>query len=289
MKKFVLIILSLVMFTGVFAMDTNASVTKTQATWLWNPWIIVKDELGTLEFLKKKNINKVYMQIDRDIPATVYQSFIGKATLSGIKIYALDGAPDWVAPKGYRSLDQLTTWLKNYQSGSTSSQRFTGIHLDVEPYLYSGWSTNQATTIKTYQSLLMKAKNSAGALSLPLEADIPFWFDEIQYKNTYGKGILVEWVIMNTHGVSIMAYRDNAAMIIELSQREVDLAGKYKKQVVIGVETGETGEGDYLSFYEEGEAYMNQELDIVDSYYSIHPGYSGIAVHHVDSWKTMRQ
>jgi hypothetical protein len=250
---------------GSLGLNTKAADSKDRATWLWNPWTIVSDEAGTLSFLENKQVNKLYLQIDRDIPSKVYRSFIEKAYGAGIRVYALDGAPDWAAPKGYTSQNQLMNWLGTYQTGSTAPQKFAGVHLDVEPYLYSGWSSNQADTIKTYQALLTKAKNSTDALKLPLEVDIPFWFDTVSYKNTYGKGVLAEWIITNTSSVTIMAYRDSAAAIIDLVKNEVALAAKHGKSIVVGVETAQTNEGDQISFFEEGEAYMNGQLDQVQS------------------------
>jgi hypothetical protein len=286
-----LVMAAVVLFSflaGGSGMNAKAAGMEDYATWLWNPWMIVDDESGTLAFLGSKGLNKVYLQIDRDIQQSVYRSFIEKASAKGIKVYALDGGPNWVAPEGYLSLNQLINWVKTYQGESSPLQQFAGVHLDVEPYLYSGWSSNQAATIKTYQALLLRAKSSTASLNISLEADLPFWFDEISYKNTYGKGILAEWVIANTSGVTIMAYRDTATMIIELVKNEVGYAGKYNKKLVIGVETGQTNEGNMISFFEEGEAYLNQELEKVKSFYAGTPGYSGIAVHHVGSWLTMK-
>ncbi|WP_409303504.1 amidase [Peribacillus sp. SCS-155] len=289
MKKLVMAaVFFLFCFAGNFGWSAKASVPETQATWLWNPWMIVDDEAGTIAFLEEKNVDKVYLQIDRDIPLTVYQSFIEKASGKGMMIYALDGAPSWVGPTGSTSLDQLMNWLKTYQNAASSIQKFTGVHLDVEPYLYSGWSTNQASTVKAYQTLIIKAKNSTASLSLQLEADLPFWFDEISFKNTYGKGNLAEWVIGNTSSITIMAYRDSAPLIIDLVKNEIAFAAKYNKQAVIGVETDQTNEGGMLSFFEEGEAYMNQELAKVKSFYAGTSGYGGVAVHHVGSWQTMK-
>ncbi|PSL40115.1 hypothetical protein B0H99_106131 [Planomicrobium soli] len=267
--------------------NAEAADRNVRATWLWNPWMIYSDEAGTLAFLESKGVNKVYVQIDADIPSSVYRSFIEKAGAKGMRIFALDGAPGWVAPKGAIAQDQLMAWVKTYQTGSTAKQKFAGIHLDVEPYLYSGWNTNRAATVKAYQDLLTKAKNSATTLKLPLEADLPFWFDEISYKNTYGKGVLAEWVIAKTDSVSIMSYRDTAPFIIDLVKNELAYGQKYGKTVVVGVETDQTDEGSSISFYEEGEAFMNQQLSIVTNHYSSHPGFGGIAIHHVDSWKTM--
>lgn len=289
MKK----IMAAALFFGIIigSMGLNASAStgaKDRATWLWNPWMIVNDESGTLSFLQIKQVNKVYLQIDRDIPLKVYRSFISKASANGIRIYALDGAPDWVSPKGYTSQNQLMNWVGNYQSTSTNAQKFSGIHLDVEPYLYSGWTTNQADTIKSYQALLTKAKTSAASMKLPLESDIPFWFDTITYKNTYGKGMLAEWVITNTNSVTVMAYRDSSSAIIDLVKTEIGLAAKHGKSLVIGVETGQSSEGNNLTFFEEGETYMNGQLGAVKSYYAATSGFNGVAIHHVGSWMTMK-
>jgi hypothetical protein len=277
-------LLVMMVFSNVLA---GEAATEVRATWLWNPWDIVSDEAGTLAFLEDKNINKVYVQIDRDMPLNVYRGFIEKASAKGMKIYALDGAPDWAAEEGYTNQDRLMAWIKTYQAESGNVQKFSGIHLDVEPYLYSGWTSNQKAAILAYQNLLIKAKASANSLALPLEADMPFWFDEVSYNNTLGTGILAEWVIANISSVTIMAYRHKAPLIIELVKNEVKFAAKYGKSTVIGVETAPTEEGDAITFFEKGEAYMNSQLAEVQTYYAGKAGYGGIAVHYVDSWKTM--
>lgn len=288
MKRIGMAIVLFLMMIGTSSTQAEGSVQEVRATWLWNPWMIVSDEVGTIDFIESKKVNKVYVQIDSDIPKDVYRSFIEKASEKGISIYALDGSAEWVAPKGYTSQNKLMTWLANYQNSSNANQQFSGVHLDIEPYLYSGWVSNQAATVKSYQSLLSRAKNSTDTLNIPLEADIPFWFDEISYKNSYGKGILAEWVIAKTNSVTIMAYRDSAPMIIDIVKNEIALAAKYGKSIVIGVETGETNEGDMITFYEEGESYMNQQLTVVKEYYAGVSGFNGTAIHHVGSWMTMK-
>lgn len=259
-----------------------------RATWLWNPWMFVNDEAGTLAFIESKGLNKVYVQIDQDIPQAAYGSFIGKAKAMGIDIYALDGAPSWAAPKGYLNQDRFLSWVADYQAQAAENGRFAGVHLDVEPYLYSGWNTNRAATVKSFQALIKKAQASTAKLALPLEADMPFWFDEITYKNTYGTGLLAEWLIANTDGVAIMAYRDSAPMIIDIVKNEMAMAQRLGKSVIVGVETDVTDEGSIITFAEEGEAFMNQELAAVAAHYAGNPAYKGIAIHHVGSWMTLQ-
>lgn len=285
-------IISFVLFFGILFNGTfsaNAEKVNTKATWLWNPWMIVSDEQGTLDFLESKEVNKVYLQIDRDVPVEYYHSFIEKANTKGIKVFALDGSADWVAPNGSKYQLQILNWITAYQQNAPNIQQFAGIHFDIEPYIYSGWSTNQAQTIKTYQNLIVKAKQEANNLNLPFEVDMPFWFDEIMYKNTYGKGVLSEWVITHVDSVTIMAYRDSAQAIIKIVQSEINYAKKVNKSITIGVETMPSAEGKYVSFAEEGESYMLQQLKQVENHYAFNPAFKGIAIHHVDSWKNMIQ
>lgn len=290
MKKIgIACILFFTFLTGSLEVNVEAASSEDRATWLWNPWMIVNDETGTLDFLESKKVNKVYVQIDQDISMNVYRSFIQKAKAKDIRIYVLDGSAEWVAPRGYMNQNQLMNWLKSYQKGSTTLQKFSGIHLDIEPYLYSGWTRNNAQTITSYQELILKAKSSSTSLHLPFEVDLPFWFDEILYNNKYGKGTLAEWVIQQVDSVTIMAYRDSAALIINIIQNEIGYAERYNKSLVIGVETGKTDEGSQISFFEEGESRMNQELAIVQDYYKQFSSFNGVAVHHVGSWMEMNQ
>ncbi|RHW38611.1 amidase [Lysinibacillus yapensis] len=289
MKKLIVaVLLAATLLAGGTNNKALALGQEVEATWLWNLWSIVSNEMQVLAFLEEKSLNKVYLQIDQDISMGVYRSFIEKASAKGIQVYALDGSPQWVAPNGSTGQNRLMTWLNQYQKASTAIQKFKGVHLDVEPYIYSGWATNQAETIKSYQSLLLNAKNSTQAMGLPLEADMPFWFDGISYKNNYGKGLLAEWVIANTNSVTIMAYRDNATQIIELVKNEINMAKKHTKPLVVGVETDFSYEGNNISFFEEGETYMKGELEAVKNYYSSFSSFNGIAVHHVDSWMKMK-
>ena len=227
--KIAVLFVFVLIVVGGTTMKTEAFFQKDRATWLWNPWMIVNDESGTLAFLESKQLTKVYVQIDRDVPMNVYRSFIEKAATKGMKVYALDGSPQWVAPKGYLSQDQLMNWLGSYQNGSTFSQKFSGIHLDVEPYLYSGWANNRAETVKSYQSLLTRAKEDSDSLNLQLEAYLPFWFDESSYKNIYGRGILAQCMISKTNGVTLMACRDSSSMIIDLVNNVVAHSSMYGK------------------------------------------------------------
>lgn len=276
-------------------MSLNSTIIKAEnitenerSTWIWNPWILVDNEINTLEFLETKQINKVYLQIDYDISKKVYQSFIEKATAKDIQIYALAGESYWITENGTEYQNQLMDWLEHYQHEATDVQRFLGIHLDIEPYDTTLWSTKQRTAIQTYQQLVVQAKKKAQSFNLPLQLDIPFWYDEILYDTKYGNGILSEWLIDHSDGVTIMAYRDNSQEIIKIAKNEIEYAKQMNKKVVVGVETLKSKEGDSVSFSEEGEAYMNRQLSKVQTYFSKKTSFKGIAIHHLESWMEMR-
>ncbi|GFZ82806.1 hypothetical protein GCM10008018_30850 [Paenibacillus marchantiophytorum] len=73
--------------------------------------------------------------------------------------------------------------------------------------------------------------------------------------------------------VAIMDYRDyaeGADGIIANAQYEINYATSVGKKVIIGVETYDVpGSPGFVTFYQEGENYMNQELTKVLSYYSV--------------------
>ncbi|MEQ6356051.1 amidase [Lysinibacillus sp. M3] len=288
LKTIIVFIVTIVSVLGLTMGKVDAKSMQDKATWLWDTTKIVEDESGVLSFLEGKQVKKLYLQINSDIESNDYKSFINKATTKGIKVYALDGSASWVSADGYKMQDQLFDWIQSYNENAAVTEQFSGVHLDVEPYLNSGWSSNQEKTIESYQALLTRAKGSTEQLQLPLETDMPFWFDEVSYNNQFGQGLLANWVIDQVESVSIMAYRDAAKDIIKIVEHEIDYAKKVNKSIVIGVETGASNEGKNITFYDDGEAYMNKQLAQVHKQYANKTSYNGFAIHHVDSWMNMK-
>ncbi|MDZ5474033.1 amidase [Bacillus sp. 31A1R] len=290
-KLSLIFLLGLGLMLSTIPSKAEANVRAPLSTWLWDTAKIQTKGDEILSFLEKQNVKQVYLQVNSQIPVSAYKQFISKASRKYIKVHALDGAPDWVSPNGGQHLKSMFDWLRAYQRQALPQERFSGVHLDVEPYLHSSWNSDYDNSVLAYQKMLSNAKVYSGQLKLPLGADIPFWFDEKMYNNSYGKGDLASWVIRNVHYISIMAYRDQAVGpngIIELVKNEVNLANKLGKAIIIGVETGQSYEAQYVSFYEEGQAYMFNQLQLVQSAYSKVRNVS-FAIHYVDSWMAMKQ
>jgi hypothetical protein len=274
----------------VSAAKESSIENRTYATWLWHTDKIVTEQNEVLTFLKSQKVNLLYLQINRDIPISNYQKFIKKARFIGVQVQALDGAPDWVIPTNNKP-QAFIDWLSHYQKVSAKSERFSGIHLDVEPYLLDEWKNDYQLTVYRYQDLLVKTRAEAKKMRLPIHADVPFWFDEQFFSNKrYGTSRLSEWVIRVTDGISIMAYRNSSKGqngILALTASEINFAKKVNKKVVISVETHELSELDYLSFYHLTEQDMRNTLTEVYTSYQKLKSFGGFAIHHYESWKKL--
>ncbi|WP_137791918.1 amidase [Bacillus sp. E(2018)] len=279
------------MSNDVYAAEKRRLQTnKTFATYLWHTNKIVTEKKDVLNFLQRKSVHTLYLQIDPDLQMSKYQEFIKEAHRIGVRVQALDGAPDWIDPN-HRGPEQFMNWLANYQAKASNSEKFSGVHLDIEPYTISEWNTDNDLIVNQYQDLLNHIKLFANQINLPLYADIPFWFDVHFYSNkTFGKGRLSEWVIRNTDGISIMAYRnftEGQNEIVALTASEVRYAKQMSKKVVIAIETNQIDDVPYLSFSHLTQQDMYHTLTKVNDHYYKEKSFDGFAIHHYSSWKQL--
>ena len=88
-----------------------------------------------------------------------------------------------------------------------------------------------------------------------------------------------------------MSYRDTAEATLDVSKTEISLAKKRNVRVILGAETGETGEGSVVTYFEEGAAKMDAELAKVSAALDAEkvPAGAGIAIHHLGSWEKLSE
>lgn len=255
------------------------------STWVWNPWLLRTSSDDLLRFAASNNVTTLYVQIDAEMAATDYAAFIRRASAQNIRIYALDGAPGWALD---RSLPQsFLSWLSAYQSSANADERFSGIHIDVEPYLLAQWESDRDALLTQWKDSINTLLEGAKRLKLPAEADMPFWFDE--HRMPGEKGTLSAWMIDRFDGVTIMAYRDSGEQIAEVAKNELAEAEKLGKPLRIAVETNPSAETPQITFYEEGKAFLNSQLEVVRQKLSSSPSFAGFAVHDYAGWKKMQE
>lgn len=284
----IVIVVSLMIPTSVLAYEKN---TVKNSTWLWNTQDIIQNGDKIINFLSSNNVKTLYLQVNYDISFSNYKKFISKASSKNISVQALNGGADWIFPSGQVIQKQFFDWLTKYQNSASASEKFKGVHLDVEPYLNSLYDTSPNVAIQGYQDCLISSINRSNALKLPIAIDIPFWFDEVNYSTKYGKGSLLEWVLKNVKYITVMAYRNSASGdngIIKLISNEMTLAKKYNDKITIAVETQKLLEASYLSFYDLGQTKMQEQLNLVYKYYSGYSSFNGFAIHDVKNWMLLK-
>jgi hypothetical protein len=143
---------------------------------------------------------------------------------------------------------------------SKPSERFDGIHLDVEPYLLPGFNGPRHTEIlEGYLELLLKVGAQAHRAKLIIGADIPFWYSELDefthdVSTIRFRGITkptYQHIIDNVDNVAVMSYRTTSSGmdgIVAHSLGEIRYAQQAGKTVFVGLETGPIFDERVLTF-----------------------------------------
>jgi len=267
---------------------TPTPAPTVEATWVWNTWHIVTEKDQLLQFAKSNGVNLIYLQViqDGEITTEQYRTFIREAGLNGIEVQALDGRPEWSKVENRYHITNLVNWVKQYNASVAASERFSGIHLDVEPYILPEWSTNRDAVVTQWMDTVKMFIPQLAGSGLKATSDIPSWLDHVAVPNN--GGTLSRFMITQYDQVTLMAYRDVALGtdgINEIVKNELAEANLLGKKLIVGVNIIQDPEGDFVSFAEEGKAEMERQLAIVYSTYKYNAAFAGHAVHDYSSWK----
>lgn len=270
MRRWTVALAALVMLAaGMPAQATD----HQRAMWAWEG-----PSAEVLQFSLDHGIDRLFLSAPPGFSSDDgYRAFLENAASAGIEVFALAGDPSW-AQQSRRSAP-FADWVDEV----VDFGGFDGLAPDVEPYLHPDWNhaKKRAKLVRSYLSALDDASLRSG--SLPVIPAVPFWFDDPSL--AVGDARLIDEVMTRVDGVAVMAYRDTAVGpngIIALSQYEVSLGASMGKEVIIGVETAVSGEYEYVTFFEEGNAAMETELSLVSAEFG--GAIWGIAIHHYRSY-----
>ncbi|WP_053363280.1 hypothetical protein [Bacillus sp. FJAT-27251] len=279
--------MAIVLGIAILSLSFSGKKEYPLATWLWDTELIQHSPNEVLAFLKNQQVKALYLQVDPDLDKATYQTFIQKADEANIHVHALGGEPSWAQVQHRVHYREWQQWIKDYQAScSHSSQEFAGIHLDVEPYLLPGWTSEESGWKEGYQSLIKEASDFSNETGLLLGVDIPFWWDEIAFENQYGKGFLAKWVMEHTDFVTIMAYRNYAKGsngMIEITSSELKWAKELGKPVSIAVETLPQEEM-HTTFLSLGLKEMQSQLNLFLRHVRHESEFGGFAIHDLSGW-----
>jgi hypothetical protein len=272
---------------GGSEMQAAAAQADVVSTWMWNPYLI-KDTNNTLQQLADESVNRVYLFIDPDYPAVYYSGFIKSANARGIAVHALSGAPNWVLPEHNKKMYEFIYWVQQYNKSVQPQERFSGIHLDVEPYVLAQWRQDTDAVIGLWMDTVSGFVEQVKADSeLDVGIDMPVWVDAFEVRDGHGgRTTLSDWLIRKVDQVTLMAYMDNAQNITDSVRQEMVEADRAQVPVLIAVETADSGEAGG-SFHNKGKTLMKSELNSVLGTMSTHPAFKGYSVHDWDNWKKL--
>lgn len=215
-------------------------------------------------------------------------AFIGAAHAACVEVELLFGDADWALAANHGVALGMLSDAVAFASANPSA-RPDGVHFDVEPHTTAAWSSARVRVQSDFLDLARSLQSGASAAGLRLTLDVAFWYDEDPYRLGY-RGVSArfsEHVQGLVDRVAIMDYRDTAAEIVALADRELAYAEALGKHVVLGVETNPSAEGDHVSFSEEGAAVLTQQLSTVEARFASSAAFAGTAIHDYDGYRAL--
>lgn len=261
-----------------------------RGTYIWEANEVIHNSYEILEFAKEKNINWLYVRLDLQQPFSSYQEFVRQASAAGIEVHAMGGHPIWALQENRARILRLVNYVKDYNRAVQGDERFHGIHLDIEPYVLPDWRMDSQKVISEWTSNLeafvYELKKDS---NLQASIDMAVWLDK--YMVPGSDMSLSKWMINLMDHVSLMAFRDSAEGsngIARVVREEMAFGDELGKPVMVSVEIKESHEGNHITFYEEGSAYMEQELAKLQELMQSSYAYSGHLVHAYEYWKNAK-
>ncbi|MEW9669933.1 hypothetical protein [Ammoniphilus sp. 3BR4] len=293
-KKNILLVLMVAVISVLLLAEYLGNKPQQQkGTWIWDTPAITTQSEEILAFASQNDVTHLYLYIDRkNVTPHDYAQFIKEASKQDIKVEALGGDPSWGWKEKRPNIQELIEWVESYNRNVNMDERFTGIHLDIEPYLLPEWKDDQDRVIEEWLSNLeFAAKEVRSIKRLQITVDLPFWVNKIDVPGYLDYSVST-WMLKRFDTVVLMDYRDFAEGEDGIVSNALDMvkeASSMGKSVIVGVEMAKSGEGDKATFFEEGYQEMENELEEAHRHFRKQPGFRGFAVHGFPDWKSSYQ
>jgi len=278
--------------------------------WVWRQkWILSEEAQDkVLAFCETYHINLLPVQIHFD-PKSIrdkrprlkneqmLRKFIEKANQKGVRIEALDGAPEMGLAKNRHRVLAMLDAITAFNKTLAPHASFSGLHYDIEPYLLPEWKTpKREQVMREYLELLEAAalKLKLDAPGMLLSASIPFWYDLktsaedhciLEYNGQ--KKNFHEHIQDLTDYVAIMSYRnramgdDSITYHVEVERAYAEWIGKY---ICAGMETIEIKDRPEITFYSLPPSEFWFQKHKLDQVLGRRGGFGGILVHSYESF-----
>lgn len=265
--------------TVMAAGSASAATTPSRAMWVWSK----ANPTDVITFAQNHGVSRLFVAVPWNVAASSdlprLKQLSAAAGAVGIRVDALGGDPTWTT-----NPSAAVTW----ERGAIATHLFAGVHVDIEPYALSGWSnrSTQASLVTSYLSTLGSMHTTAAAAGMPLEADVPFWYNTI----ATGASTMADGVLARVDAVTVMSYRNvatGANSITDIGSDMLTRGAAAGVPVRLAAETNPLSECPTCTFAGTSAATLDTALAAVDNTEAGSPSYAGMAVEDYDGWRAL--
>ncbi len=283
--------------------------------WVWKTSMIFQNNLKEFfRFCKVKNINLIFIytgmqkgHLNIKYFEKKFKIFNKMAHKNGIKVHALDGDPIWTYSENHNVALSRAMDIINFNKKVLKIERFDGIHHDVEPHGLKEvkelkMKDDMASQIKIeniYKQYIELCRKTEALVdkykdtqNIEFGIDIPFWYKQpTRSRDVTINGVkkaISDFLTDIVDNIGIMDYKDSGEGMIRFALDEIEYADNIPgKKIYIGANVNDSKE-EITTFWQEGEEYMEKELDKVDEAFANHPSYAGLAIHSFKTYRILR-
>jgi len=206
-----------------------------------------------------------------------------------MKFYLAMGASNWLNDADWNLSKLLIDTVFNYNNTHSPNQRIDGIITNIAPTTHPNWSKSQSTLWNTYISRLqyirtkINAYNAANTHKMTFGEVIPSYYDtdSSSYTNFKTVADIVDFV-------EVQAFFDTANLIISAVSGELNYCATVNKPAVVALNVKYVLGGNQYTYFDNGKAYMEIDIDAVNNYFKGLYPYSGFSFEFYKSYKEMK-
>lgn len=225
-----------------------------------------------------------------------YANFITWAHTQGYTVDALLASGFYAAQmysydRYQNDVIQLVDNVLNYNIAYPNAT-FDGINTDFEPHGLPDWGSAVGSEWLDNHQSMMNRKAASGQ-NLNIGASIPPQFTGVTVTWNGTKETVAQHAQDALDYVAELCYRNQASgngNIESEASPVVSYADQIGKPMFIAVETTDinaSGDPAKISFYTNGDTYMEGQINDLYSYYASDAGFHGMAIHYYDAYRTL--
>lgn len=237
---------------------------RPRAMWLWDESTRPADVSA---FALAQRVDEVFLTVPWNGPTAATRSLSQALRGGGVRVACLGSGTDWTDVP-----DNAAVWARR----ALAHGDFDGVHLDVEPWAASDWP---ARAERQLRGLLLAVEAVRATTAHTVEVDLP-------------AGAVADFpelfapLLRAASSVTLMAYRDRAPAILELSEAARRVAASVDRPFRIGVDTGPSVDA-HTTFADDGRRALERETGAVAAALDRDPLFAGIAVQDFSGWRRL--